>query len=299
MSMSLSSIAVGRNDAVPAFPPDASAAGQRRFVDWVRESLHVKCHSHLLLWLQGPFQRCIPHQILIATWGDFSLGAVQHDVVSSITSIRTGHIDDTDITRITGDLFRRWLNQNAQPFRCDFEGLPADPQRNSDAGFRALQAMKSVLVHGVRDERSRHDCLYVFLSADPHVDPAAEENLRMVIPFVDAALRQVSHLPCQYPTESSAAADGDADPSTDQFLSERELEIMEWVRLGKTNYEIGIILNISTFTVKNHLQRIFRKLDVTNRAQAASQVQEISQSSDPLAAALAHCDNCPRTQPCR
>ncbi len=161
--------------------------------------------------------------------------------------------------------------------------------------------MSSVLVHGVRDERSRHDCLYVFLSADPHVDPAAEENLRMVIPFVDAALRQVSHLPCQYrrePSESSAA-DGDADQPTEQFLSEREQEIMEWVRLGKTNYEIGIILNISTFTVKNHLQRIFRKLDVTNRAQAASQLQEISKDSDPLAAALAHCDNCPRTQPCR
>jgi DNA-binding CsgD family transcriptional regulator len=51
-------------------------------------------------------------------------------------------------------------------------------------------------------------------------------------------------------------------------LSEREREILDWVRKGKTNHEIGTILGISQFTVKNHLQRIFRKLDVLNRAQA-------------------------------
>ena len=55
-------------------------------------------------------------------------------------------------------------------------------------------------------------------------------------------------------------------------LSQREIEIMEWVRIGKTNYEIGMILNISAFTVKNHLQRIFKKLDVTNRAQAVERL---------------------------
>jgi DNA-binding CsgD family transcriptional regulator len=47
---------------------------------------------------------------------------------------------------------------------------------------------------------------------------------------------------------------------------------MEWVGKGKTNPEIGMILNISPFTVKNHLQRIFKKLDVMNRAQAVAQI---------------------------
>jgi DNA-binding CsgD family transcriptional regulator len=52
----------------------------------------------------------------------------------------------------------------------------------------------------------------------------------------------------------------------------RELEIMDWVRKGKTNQEIGMILNISVFTVKNHLQRVFKKLDVLNRAQAVARI---------------------------
>jgi DNA-binding CsgD family transcriptional regulator len=51
-------------------------------------------------------------------------------------------------------------------------------------------------------------------------------------------------------------------------LSQRESEILAWVALGKTNPEIGSILGISSFTVKNHVQRILKKLDVINRTQA-------------------------------
>jgi DNA-binding CsgD family transcriptional regulator len=39
-----------------------------------------------------------------------------------------------------------------------------------------------------------------------------------------------------------------------------------------------MILNISAFTVKNHLQRIFKKLDVLNRAQAATKYNRTNQS---------------------
>ncbi len=60
------------------------------------------------------------------------------------------------------------------------------------------------------------------------------------------------------------------EPSKLSCLSSREAEIMELVRNGKTNIEIGMILDISEFTVKNHLQRIFKKLDVTSRTQAVA-----------------------------
>lgn len=53
-------------------------------------------------------------------------------------------------------------------------------------------------------------------------------------------------------------------------LSSREIEIMRWVKMGKTNHEIGCILTISVFTVKNHLHRIFFKLDALNRTHAVA-----------------------------
>ena len=40
------------------------------------------------------------------------------------------------------------------------------------------------------------------------------------------------------------------------------------MREGKSNQEIGTILGISPLTVKNHVQKILKKLRVQNRAQA-------------------------------
>lgn len=52
-------------------------------------------------------------------------------------------------------------------------------------------------------------------------------------------------------------------------LTSREREVHFWLGRGKSNDEIGIILGISTHTVKNHLERVFRKLGVENRYAAA------------------------------
>jgi DNA-binding CsgD family transcriptional regulator len=46
------------------------------------------------------------------------------------------------------------------------------------------------------------------------------------------------------------------------------------VSVGKKNLEISQILNISPSTVRNHLQNVFRKLDVINRAQAVFAIQQ-------------------------
>ena len=56
-------------------------------------------------------------------------------------------------------------------------------------------------------------------------------------------------------------------------LSPREQEVAEWVGQGKSNEEIAIILGISAHTVKNHLDKIFRKLGVENRYAAAAALQ--------------------------
>ncbi len=53
-------------------------------------------------------------------------------------------------------------------------------------------------------------------------------------------------------------------------LSRRELEILHWVREGKNNEEIGRILGLSAWTVKNHLQRLYKAMGVGNRAQAVA-----------------------------
>jgi len=53
-------------------------------------------------------------------------------------------------------------------------------------------------------------------------------------------------------------------------ISERESEVLLWVSRGKSNREIGEILTISPRTVDKHLEQIFQKLGVANRASAAA-----------------------------
>lgn len=52
-------------------------------------------------------------------------------------------------------------------------------------------------------------------------------------------------------------------------LSRRELDVLMLIARGKTNKEIGDDLYISEKTVKNHITSIFRKIQVTDRTQAA------------------------------
>lgn len=52
-------------------------------------------------------------------------------------------------------------------------------------------------------------------------------------------------------------------------LSSRQREILEMLASGESNKEIGRALNISTGTVKAHLESLYRRLDVKNRTQAA------------------------------
>ena len=53
-------------------------------------------------------------------------------------------------------------------------------------------------------------------------------------------------------------------------LTSREAEVLLWISRGKSNREIGAILNISPRTVNKHLEQVFVKLGVENRASAAA-----------------------------
>ncbi len=53
-------------------------------------------------------------------------------------------------------------------------------------------------------------------------------------------------------------------------LSARELEVLELLSKGLTNKEIGQAFGISKNTVRNHINNITQKLDVSDRTEAAS-----------------------------
>lgn len=55
--------------------------------------------------------------------------------------------------------------------------------------------------------------------------------------------------------------------NADIQLTSREQDVLRWLRKGKSNWDIGRILDISEHTVKFHLRAVCRKLNVQNRVQ--------------------------------
>lgn len=71
------------------------------------------------------------------------------------------------------------------------------------------------------------------------------------------------------PALNNRLANRDIDKDKIDSLTTRELEVLIQVANGMFNKEIAINLNISERTVKNHISNIFKKIDVSDRTQAA------------------------------
>jgi DNA-binding NarL/FixJ family response regulator len=120
------------------------------------------------------------------------------------------------------------------------------------------------LVRAVRDVREGR----------PHVTPGAARalltELRENAPAHVAG--QLGPGTGQNPPQSASQLQSSVGQSfRSRFrLSTREAEIMDLIASGMTNQQIAAACFITEKTVKNHINRIFAKLDTTTRSQAAA-----------------------------
>ncbi len=249
-----------------------SEAEGARFLRIVSDSLLITRHKQLFLWLSGELQQFLPHQIMISAWGDFAKGAVKLDLVSGLPGVRTAGLAHCSIDDIVRDSYAQWIDAGRRPLvlRTTESSLPHAGCNCFIHG--ALRSMRSLLVHGVHDERGGYDSLYIALNAGSFTKGRSRERFLSLVDSlvaqIDVACRKVAALPLP---QARPRADAHSLPSQ---LSEREQQILRLVCLGSTNLDIAAALEISPFTVKNHVQRIFRKIGVTNRTQAAAKYNQ-------------------------
>ena len=84
------------------------------------------------------------------------------------------------------------------------------------------------------------------------------------------ARRVISHFAAQAVRKPSAS--GKAAPVV---LTERETEVLVRVSKGYTLPEIGDQLNLSRHTIADYVKQIYRKLNVTSRAEAAVEAHRL------------------------
>jgi DNA-binding CsgD family transcriptional regulator len=147
------------------------------------------------------------------------------------------------------------------PVLADFGAAARQPLEGLRDEIRQM-GFDSVLVHGTGPTSGGCSVFVLFGLA---VRPEARHAyfLELLLPHLHLALGRL-------PASGVAAGVAPARP-----LSTREAEIIGWLRAGKSNDEMGKILGISGLTVKNHLQRIYRTLGVSNRAHALARCMDL------------------------
>lgn len=87
---------------------------------------------------------------------------------------------------------------------------------------------------------------------------------------INAVIDEGSYIqPNLIPALNSRLINRDMDREKLASLTKREVEILTQVACGMFNKEIAVNLNISERTVKNHISNIFKKIDTSDRTQAA------------------------------
>jgi transcriptional regulator EpsA len=232
-------------------------------------------HEELWRWLQGDVQQWLSHEVMLIGWGDFRSGDLQYDIVSSLPGMRSHDWTVAGIAPLISHFRDCWAAAQHQPTQLDAT-VCSSLVRTAGEGAApdALSTMKTALVHGIRRTRHGTERIFVALSRQTELPVGAGNALKLLLPFIDTALRQMPPAPVRA-APCSRYDLHHRNATRVSMLSERERQIMVWVAMGKTNPEIGMILDISEFTVKNHMKSIFSKLDVTNRAQAVAKLERM------------------------
>jgi LuxR family maltose regulon positive regulatory protein len=101
----------------------------------------------------------------------------------------------------------------------------------------------------------------------------------LAIPLLHLAIEKKSHVDfAQRLLDQLSASDSPKPvsiPETGETLTVREVEVLELIAEGASNQVIAQRLVISQHTVKAHITRIYAKLQVTSRTEAAARAREL------------------------
>lgn len=144
------------------------------------------------------------------------------------------------------------------------------PEKNGIEVLEELKKNKSdvkVLILTVHNELE-----YLLKAVDIGVDgyilkDSESSELKKAIQFICKGENYIQA--SLIPALNNRLVNRDIDKDKIDSLTNRELEVLVQVANGMFNKEIATNLNISERTVKNHISNIFKKIDVSDRTQAA------------------------------
>jgi len=175
--------------------------------------------------------------------------------------------------QIVSPLFQRWISNQA-PQVLDFAKKSVVPAGNRVSIYQKF-SLRNIMSHGVMDYNKRYMTYFGFAQMSGEINENHVRLLEILAPhlhvaYVRIASTKQSSLTTD-PTTPNTRIDNKYDVNENTgTLTKREREVLRWLLEGKSNWDIGNILSISEFTVKNHVQRILKRLGANSRQHAVA-----------------------------
>jgi len=240
-------------------------------------AVDVRRKYQFFVWTQGSFQTLLPHKLAICGVYDRGRKEVRLEAFNSIVvpAPVLGVLTDGQ-SQLMQYVINAWINNRGRALVVRLASMTA---RSVAPAVEALQlaGFTELLVHGVsRPQRATEiETLFVFASPDSVVSKAEADGIELILPHLHSTYLRVQAIEREI-AEAGVRPTAPGVGYSGASISEREEQVLGWVREGMSNQEIGVQLGISPLTVKNHVQKILRKLGATNRAQAVARAMSMN-----------------------
>ena len=228
----------------------------------IEAAARVGKRTEFFSWVQGVFQSAIAHEALICGLAFPGTNGLRFDWQGSYPMIpeRFAELCSPD-QGLVYPVIRLWHERGSAPLVLSVTGSDGRDSESAET-LRLLRHwnLDNLVAHGLPGLDARPAGFFVLCKLPG--EPALREArmMTMLLPYLYAGWLRAN---CQNSAETYPRDVGPA-------LTPRELEILDWMQKGKSNGEIAQIIAISPLTVKNHVQKILRKLGAHNRTQAVA-----------------------------
>lgn len=244
------------------------AEDQKNLAYIIETSLRVQRRSHFFSWVQGPLQTLLPHDILICALRHTPEGDMYTEHFSATRYFRDEHFQAVckPVDGLLAHMVARW-DISGQP--CMLPAAKMEPGMVSCESLWADQLqtleLRNIAAHGVRAADGGVKAFFSFSRVSAPLGIQVAHFLRILVPCIFITFSRML-------AEERSTGNALCNPAINRIkpLRPREIEVLEWVREGKSNSEIGQILDLSPYTVKNHLQKVMKKFNVGTRGQAVT-----------------------------
>lgn len=234
----------------------------------IDSSIFIFQRHQFFLWAQGEVQSLLPHGLLICI---FDGGGSYPVSIEKFSRTEISDVKFSELSRPDGGVVFRvmsaWSAGKNQPLLVCPNNPNGIPYKHF-ADDLERDKLERIAAHGMFDADGRTRSLFAFTQISCAMTERHAYFLELLIPHMHMALVRILF-------HERYHQNGAMVGKTKKLITERETEVLRFVQMGKNNEEIGLLLHISPLTVKNHIQKVLRKLNVNNRAHAVAKAMAL------------------------